>query len=124
MSGFVHRRAGFWTAGIVNWHMQAAAVALGHQRFVNWAEVLVVGFLGIPVACLADILEPALSPRHRGFFHSVLVVLLCIVGFFAWCKYFDPSPGSRRLVASLGVAFLSHHFLDSLTPSGLPLCGL
>lgn len=82
---------------------------------------------GLAAACLPtlpDILEPATSPRHRKFFHSLAFAALLGVGLK---KLYDWEPDSdwdsllRLSGLLLGAAYLAHLARDAFTEASLPL---
>lgn len=77
-------------------------------------------------AKLPDILEPALHPNHRAFFHSFLVFGGSVWAVKALWEWRPESLNERRLRAVLLgalVGYCSHLGLDALTCKGLPLIG-
>ena len=75
---------------------------------------------GAAVACLPDLLEPAVHPNHRALIHSVVVnASLGIAMRWIWDNA-DMCSTQRILWMSLGLAYLSHPVLDLMTPKGLP----
>jgi len=75
----------------------------------------VVGGVG---AAVPDILEPAITPNHRGFFHSapLLVALMIIAaGIFGRSK-----SALMGLVFSFVLGYISHLWADGNTSQGLP----
>lgn len=85
-------------------------------------EALFFAAAGAFVGILPDVIEPATSPRHRGFFHSI--ALLSVLGYLAyrffWCKDLTKEKASATLAAFIA-AYGSHLILDGCTPAGLPL---
>jgi membrane-bound metal-dependent hydrolase YbcI (DUF457 family) len=78
------------------------------------------------VAGLApDLLEPAIHPNHRAFFHSVGVALaLGYAGKKTWDgvkKDGSPIEPLTILVLALASGYGSHLTADFLTPKSLPL---
>jgi membrane-bound metal-dependent hydrolase YbcI (DUF457 family) len=82
---------------------------------------------GLAASCfpsLPDILEPATSPRHRKFFHSLAFAALLGLGLK---KLYDWKPDSdwdrfmRLSGLVLGSAYLAHLARDALTEASLPL---
>jgi len=88
---------------------------------VNWGRAAGFGLLGAGVAVLPDILEPAVSPRHRAFAHST-VFGGTIVGFTkkAWDSSELPDSQKEETVC-VALAYLSHLALDASTPASLPI---
>lgn len=90
---------------------------------VDLGEVALFSVGGGFVASIPDFLEPATSPNHRGIFHS----LLCGLAVF-YVAFGKPSKRmglfNRFSLRALALSYLSHLFLDGLTPKGLPIVGL
>lgn len=75
---------------------------------------------GAAVACLHDVLEPALHPNHRGVVHGLaLNTGLAVVLRKLW-EDERLRPELKVLCTALGLAFLSHPALDATTPKGIP----
>ena len=78
--------------------------------------LIVAGAIGSISGVSPDLLEPADSPRHRGFWHS-WVVLGCLIllnyalihAYAFWCGLF------------FTIGYMSHLSLDAITPMSLPL---
>ena len=86
---------------------------------VSWGNVAAFAAVGGAIALLPDILEPAVSPHHRQFFHSLAMIGLTGYGILGehtkqW------SPRSRNDATICAAAYLSHLMADGLTPKGLP----
>ena len=75
---------------------------------------------------LPDILEPALHPNHRQFFHSLAFAALIGAG---WKSVYDWKPATddgrlwRRVIMIGAGAYLCHLALDATTVKSLPLLG-
>jgi hypothetical protein len=83
-------------------------------------ELLVAMGIGTACAGLPDIIEPATSPFHRGFFHSVLMGV--IVAYAAFGSHTQKlSPDARLLLCLAALAYLHHLYSDSQTPMGIRL---
>ena len=86
---------------------------------IDPTEVLLAGFFGVLGGVLPDIIEPAINPNHRGFYHSYLT--MGGVGYSVAGKHTEKwSRLSRSVIVSLGVGYISHLVADSTTPKGLP----
>ncbi|HAV92818.1 TPA: hypothetical protein DCW38_06525 [candidate division WOR-3 bacterium] len=83
-------------------------------------ELLMTGYA--VASMLPDIIEPALNPMHRQFFHSVSCLIL--IGLMLY-KINDSTleSKSKELLSSLFVGYISHLIADLTTPAGLPLVG-
>ena len=94
-----------------------------HQISHNPAFGAIVGaFAGK----LPDIVEPALHPNHRQFFHSF--AFAGMVGYGLKKTYdWKPEDGAEKVIRLLtlcaGIGYLSHLLLDATTPKGLPFIG-
>jgi membrane-bound metal-dependent hydrolase YbcI (DUF457 family) len=78
------------------------------------------GLLGAGVALLPDIIEPATSPMHRAFAHSVATGGLVVLGTKSIYDHPEIPNEQKAVVGSLAGAYLSHLLLDAGTPAGLP----
>ncbi len=102
-----------------------AAAALRHQegRPVDGSCIAI----GAATACLPslpDILEPAVNPNHRKFFHSITFALG--LGYFVHRVYKWEAESEWERLARLamlmaGGAYLAHLARDALTARSLPL---
>ncbi len=86
----------------------------------TWGEALGYGVVSAGVACLPDLLEPPLTPFHRDFFHSLVLNGGVVMGIgWAW-RNPNISPKVKIGMSAVGLAYVSHPFLDSMTPMGIP----
>jgi membrane-bound metal-dependent hydrolase YbcI (DUF457 family) len=69
---------------------------------------------------LPDILEPASSPNHRKFFHSVTAATVIGIGMYKANKS-NLTENHKELINLAGFSYLSHLVLDGETEFGLPL---
>ena len=114
-------------------HQWTAALATGvvlHSREVERGEAtawpLTGGGLAALLTKLPDVLEPAVHPHHRQFFHSVACAALVAAGWKALYEWQPQSEDGRfwRKVGMIGAgAYLCHLALDALTARSLPLVG-
>lgn len=82
--------------------------------------------LGALFGKMPDIIEPALHPHHRQFFHSKLVLAATAYGMYEtyqWKAQTSLEKIVRGIFLIAGCAYLSHLVCDSMTPRGLPLVG-
>lgn len=87
---------------------------------INVPELFLATFVGGAVGLLPDILEPATSPNHRKFCHSVVTGGAIALGAFGehtktWTEE------NQFMTSTCALGYLSHLYLDCLTPKGLPL---
>lgn len=114
-------------------HQLTAGAAVGlflADRQQRTGEAMVHPVLGGLAASvltkLPDMLEPATSPHHRQFFHSLGVACVLAVGAH---KLHQWQPGDRRgrFVKAVGLltisGYLIHLALDATTAKSLPLIG-
>jgi len=114
-------------------HRIAAAACLFCAAAVDWKpedhwlkQPLAAAAVGAGCGTLPDILEPALHPNHRQFYHSVAFAMLLGVGLYkTYC--WQPASTSGQLVRSAlligGTAYLVHLIMDATTQKSLPLLG-
>jgi inner membrane protein len=84
------------------------------------------GLAGSIFTCLPDVLEPATSPDHRDFFHSIVFAGILIGGLVKLSRWQPESDVDRfwRGVGMIAVAsYLIHLTLDATTAKSLPLLG-
>jgi inner membrane protein len=89
-------------------------------RKTGLAEVATVGAIGMFGGILADVLEPAHHPHHRGFLHSWTLAGLLAYGVWKISKSPDWSEELKVFLQMLSAAYGSHLLLDCGTPLGLP----
>ena len=102
-----------------------AAAALRHQerRPVDGSCIAI----GAATACLPslpDIVEPAMNPNHRKFFHTITFALG--LGYFVHLVYKWEADGEWERLARVamligGCAYLAHLARDAFTAKSLPL---
>lgn len=91
-----------------------------------WARIVAAGGVGGLAGSLPDLLEPALHPDHRQFFHSVAFALALGVGMrevYAWAPAEPWQCWIRGAALAAGSASLMHLAMDATTPKSLPLLG-
>jgi inner membrane protein len=81
---------------------------------------------GYCLGTLPDLIEPATSPHHRQFFHSLLFA--AAVGYGLYKAYnWEPETGEGKIVRGLcliaGGAYLIHLALDATTKRSLLAIG-
>jgi membrane-bound metal-dependent hydrolase YbcI (DUF457 family) len=115
-----HLLVGVSVALIADYLWQRSRTALDPNRDFDWGEFAVVGVCGASCGILADVLEPATNPNHRGFFHSMI-----FAGVLLWLlvRMSGRLTTLRCALGTMTLCYLSHLFLDCLTPRSLPLLG-
>ena len=100
----------------------ALVVARRWERKLDAGEIGVCTGLGMLAAGIPDLLEPAVSPRHRQTAHSILVlaVILLLVGWYCTRDTEQEKEFTKMMAAAAGAGYLSHLLADAFTPAGLP----
>ena len=83
----------------------------------------IAGTFAVIGVLLPDIIEPATSPHHRQFFHSIVLAGLLIT-FFVMLNNKTISIENddvRRILNNLGIGYGVHMVQDAETPMGLPV---
>jgi inner membrane protein len=100
-----------------------ATVQYREGRPVDGTAV-VMGAAAAALPSLPDVLEPALHPNHRQFFHSVAFALAVAYGIrrvYVWDAQTDWDRLVRAALLVGGAAYLGHLARDAFTTKGLPL---
>ena len=91
---------------------------------INWWRILGMSILcretGRVCGILPDIMEPANSPHHRRFFHSIAFAGTVVYGIGEANRSEKLNGVDKTILCSAGISYLSHLVLDSQTPAGLP----
>ncbi len=119
MNAAAHQWTAAFTTGAV---LHASEV----QRGEATAWPIAGGVLAAIFAKLPDVLEPAVHPHHRQFFHSVACTALVAAGWKKLHEWQPPSDEGRflRKIRMIGAgAYLCHLAPDALTARSLPLVG-
>jgi hypothetical protein len=104
----------------LNLFKQAIQMGLDPVRPFDWAELAIYGGAGGVAGLIPDILEPAVDPNHRRFFHSVVCGAGVVYGAHGehtarW------NPDARKFVQTLSWCYLSHLGGDATTAKGIPM---
>lgn len=118
----VHAATGFAVGAGINVAKQLAQKAADPKRPFDIGEMFLWGVGGAPCASIPDLLEPALNPHHRGFFHSVTfgAALIAIACGKVPMRVTSTAAGILKFAAA---CCFSHLVLDFCTPRSLPLLG-
>lgn len=90
------------------------------------AHPLVGGTASALLASLPDVIEPAIHPHHRQFFHSVAFAGLIVYGLhraYHWKPETDGQKLLRIATLLLGSAYLLHLAADLFTARSIPVLG-
>jgi membrane-bound metal-dependent hydrolase YbcI (DUF457 family) len=119
----VNAAAHQWTAGLaVGLHLADREQKAGKATL----EPLAGGFGAYLLTKLPDLLEPATTPNHRQFFHSLAFASLLGIGLNKLHKW-QPEEAADKFWKALGMvaisSYLIHLALDATTAKSLPLFG-
>lgn len=89
-------------------------------------QPVAAGFLASVLTKMPDLLEPATSPNHRQFFHSVAFASILGVGLYKLHQW-EPQEAADKFWKTLGMlaisSYLIHLAMDATTAKCLPLIG-
>jgi len=149
-NGKTHFITGAVVGATVNFFIQSAEMAMDYDRQFDWGEFFLCAgagaFAGIgprlcrrpaaetsnrqtvpnltrpatPNLLFSDILEPATTPNHRQFFHSIISAIL-IAYAISGNHTLKLSRTTRLFLWTFGMSYLSHIALDSTTPKRINL---
>jgi membrane-bound metal-dependent hydrolase YbcI (DUF457 family) len=80
--------------------------------------------LGAITGIVADKIEPATNPNHRGFFHSIAFWFLLSVTAYKTLMERNIDCLCKNLVVIGFAGYSSHLMLDFQTPKSLPILGV
>ena len=111
-----HLIVGAATGALVNVDLQLKRMDADINARFDWGELAVCAFAASAAALLPDLLEPATTPNHRQFCHSV--AMAAIVTYAITGRHTkNISPGDLALLTVIGMGYLSHLAADATTPS-------
>jgi len=93
------------------------------NNLLQGAGMTVAGFFG---GILPDIIEPAIHPHHRQFFHSFAILGgtgILLKALYEWQPETAAQKNVRRLLIAFCAGYGTHLLLDAMTPRSLPLVG-
>jgi hypothetical protein len=115
-----HLIAGLAVGAAVNGLIQWLESLDDQNKRFDWGEFLLCTAAGGAAALLPDILEPADSPNHRKFFHSVTAAGLVVYSISGrHTNGYSASAGKILMV--FGMGYLSHLVADAGTPKSINL---
>lgn len=104
--------------------MAASAVVKSKNGEPVDGKVVAMGAAAALMPSLPDLLEPAVHPNHRKFFHSVTLAVVIACGMhraYKWDAQGERERLARALLLVGGAAYLAHLARDALTAKSLPL---
>jgi inner membrane protein len=90
------------------------------NRPLQFGEVLLAAGVGAVGGLIPDLLEPAIHPNHRQFFHSYVAAALLVQANKQLSTSAQIPAEARGTVHLVSLGFLSHLVIDAQTPKGLP----
>lgn len=119
MNGLTHRVVAGLTVGAVLADREA-------KQGKTSLEPVAGGAIAALLTNLPDVLEPATSPNHRAFFHSLAFAAMLGIGLYKLNQW-EPRTERERFWQRLGMlagsAYLIHLALDFTTRRSLPVLG-
>ena len=112
-------------------HKSGAVIAVGlitaaatYKQDNAFVKTAAASALSYSLGTLPDLLEPATSPNHRQFFHSLTFMGLVAAGMYKlyqWEAEDEIDKLMRFTLLVAGGAYVTHLLMDSSTPKGLPV---
>lgn len=111
---------------VFNFVSVMAATAAVQQRSERPSDgsALAMGAAAAMLPSLPDVLEPAIHPNHRRFFHSVTFAIAVGYGLhraYKWEAQESWEQLARMAALVAGAAYLAHLARDAFTARSLPL---
>jgi inner membrane protein len=106
--------------------MAVASATLSPRQEETAAHAVAGCAGGYCFGTLPDLIEPATSPHHRQFFHSLIFAGVMGYGLYRLYQWEPGSPEFKviRMIGLIaGGAYLVHLALDATTKRSLPLLG-
>ena len=98
---------------------------VGQQNFekgvVDWKQSIVSGFVVAIGGILADEIEPATNPNHRGFAHSWGNLALIQISENVIKENQNLEPRIKKILMDISYGYKIHLLADSTISKGLPL---
>lgn len=102
--------------GVVGWLLYCKLL----DRPAQVGEVLLAAGGGMIGGLLPDVLEPAIHPNHRRFFHSYVATALLAHANRYVSRHMQMPAETRAAIHLVSLGFVSHLATDAHTPKGLP----
>jgi len=116
-----------------NTHRLIAALAVGGTSLANDAsqgevtgQPLLSASIAVLLTNLPDMIEPAINPHYRQFFHSIVfgsLVASAGIKLYQWQPEEDWEKVFRQILLVGCGGYLVCLIFDSFTPRGLPMIG-
>lgn len=115
-----HLIIGAATGAAVNAYLQFNRLKADNAARFDWAEIVVCSAVAGAAALLPDLLEPATTPNHRKFFHSVAMAAL-VTHAITGNHTKKCTAAELLLLTVVGMGYLSHLAADATTPKCISL---
>jgi membrane-bound metal-dependent hydrolase YbcI (DUF457 family) len=115
-----HLIIGGLTGAVVNAQLQLDRLSADPNGRFDWGELLLCMAAAGAAALLPDLLEPATTPNHRSFCHSVTAAAL-VAYAVSGTHTKECSQSEFLLLTMLGLGYLSHLAADATTPRSITL---
>jgi membrane-bound metal-dependent hydrolase YbcI (DUF457 family) len=93
----------------------------------HWSKhPIVAASIAAGFGTLPDLIEPATSPHHRQFFHSIIFAAAVAFALFKTYEWQPDGEGAqivRRALLVAGAAYLIHLAADATTAKSVPFIG-
>jgi inner membrane protein len=103
-------------AAVVGWFVYCKLA----ERPLDLGEVLLAAGVGAFGGLVPDLLEPAIHPNHRQFFHSYVAGALLVHANRHISRNAQIPADVRGAIHLASMGFLSHLFADAQTTKSLP----
>jgi inner membrane protein len=104
------------SVGAVGWLLYCKLL----DRPIEVGELLLAAGVGMIGGLLPDLLEPAIHPNHRRFFHSYAATPLLAQANRHVSQSTQMPAETRAAIHLISLGFFSHLAADAHTPKGLP----
>ena len=120
MNGNQHRVIGAAAGAIFTVAKYIIKKEVDSETKFSWGELLLNSGIGLLLATLPDLLEPACNPHHRKFFHSLASAGL--IGYGAFGKHTkNMDEDFTKLIQAMALSYLLHLGADATTKKSLPI---
>lgn len=134
MNGKQHTVIGLIGVPMVDLIIQLNEKRKGLRLEVNVARLVAAGAVGAITARLPDLIEPAIHPNHRAFFHSIVFGCVLSLAFTGVVPAALATPKVHAFLAELeipaeevalvlrwaAISYLLHLGADFTTPKSIP----
>jgi len=91
------------------------------EESMSLEEIVVSLIVGGLFGLVPDIIEPATSPNHRAFFHSILMLIMLVFVNYEFWRIENFSDTLKLIILAASIGYGSHILTDSTTEKRVPL---